>query len=200
MTIKEKLMKAKQFLKPFETIIFLMLITAVIFAGCKKDDPDDQPTDLLESNYAGQLKVDYMNAVPYWSVLTNMNVQIEKTQGNITIASGTLAYSGDSINTTHKIERSGQWNLTPLGALMANGSNFTIDVNAQVAVQNDVQEIYGKDFDGNWVLESEQNFNDPPNSDLVFNLDDATANGSVVTETTDSTSVTWTLTLTPSAR
>lgn len=200
MIFSEKPMKTKHYLKPFRTLFFLLLITTFIFVGCNKDDdPDQEPTPVLDKDYSGQLSVNYMNTMPPWSASTTMNVQIEKTQGNITIVAGTLTYSGDSINATNKIERSGQWNMTPLGELKANGNTFDVEINAQVVVQNDVKKIYGKDFDGNWVLESEENFNNPPNSNLIFNFDDATSNGSIVTETTDSTSVAWTLTLTPQA-
>lgn len=198
MIFNEKLMKTKHYLKPFGTLFFLLLITTFIFVGCNKDDdPDQEPTPVLDKDYSGQLSVNYMNTMPPWSASTSMNVQIEKTQGNITIVAGTLTYSGDSINATNKIERSGQWNMTPLGELKANGNTFDVEINAQTVVQNDVQKTYGKDFDGNWVLEAEENFDNPPNSNLVFNFDDATSLGSIVTETTDSTSVTWTLTLTP---
>ncbi|MCB2206849.1 MAG: hypothetical protein KQH67_01025 [Bacteroidetes bacterium] len=194
-------MKTKQFLKPFETIFFLLLFTTIIFVGCNKDDdPEDQePTTVLDKDYTGELSVSYINTMPPWSSSTTMNVQIEKTQGNITITAGTLTYAGDSIDVSTKIERSGQWNLTPLGELKANGNTFDVEVNAQAIVQNDVQKTYTKDFDGNWVLEAEDSFDNPPNSNLVFIFNDATSVGSVVTETTDSTSVTWTLTLTPQA-
>ena len=192
-----KSMKTTHFLKPFGTIVFLLLISSIIlFESCNKDDDsDEEPTWVLNGNYEGELLVEFINTMPPWNESTSMDIQIAGLDGKITITTATLNYSGDSVNTTTKIERSGQWNITPTGTLVKQGTTFNIEVDAQTVVQNDVQSIYTKDMDGNWVLESEDNFDEAPNSNLVFSLEDAAASVSVVEETLSTGMVRWTLTL-----
>ena len=193
-----KSMKTKHFLKPFGTIVVLLLISSLIFfESCNKDDDpeNEEPTWVLNGNYEGELLVEFINTTPLWNESTTLDVQVAGLDGKITITAATLNYSGDSVNTTTKIERSGQWNITPTGTLVKQGTTFNIEVDAQTIVQNDVQLTYGKDMDGNWVLESEDNFDEAPNSNLVFSLEDAAASASVVEETLSTGMVRWTLTL-----
>jgi hypothetical protein len=190
-------MKTKHFLKPFGTIVFLLLISSIIlFESCNKDDdPEDEPTWVLNGNYEGELLVEFINTTPPWNESTTMDVQVAGLDGKITITAATLNYSGDSVNITTKIERSGQWNITPTATLVKQGTTFNIEVDAQTVVQNDIQSTYTKDMDGNWVLESEDTFDEAPNPDLVFSLEDAANSSSVVEETLSTGMVRWTLTL-----
>jgi hypothetical protein len=72
-----------------------------------------------------------------------------------------------------------------------------MDVDAHVTVQNDVQRIYAKDNDGNWVLVNETPFNETPYSVVSFDFDDAETNGSYQSLVLPTGSIIWRLTLTP---
>ena len=109
-----------------------------------------------------------------------MMVHIDKDLGIIDIDNCILSYSGETIiNDDSKIERIGQWKIAPEGIIMEDAGRTHIDINANVIVQNDVQRIYAKDNDGNWVLVSEVPFNETPYSILSFDFDDEVIMGSV---------------------
>lgn len=190
-------MKTKHFLKSIGILTLALIVTSFFLVSCDKDDDPEteEPIWVLNGNYEGELLLEFINTMPPWNESTTMDVQVAGFDGKITITAATLNYSGDSVNTTTKIERSGQWNITPTGTLVKQGTSFNIEVDAQTIVQNDVQSTYTKDMDGNWVLESEDNFDEAPNSNLVFSLEDAAASASVVEETLSTGMVRWTLSL-----
>lgn len=177
-------------------LLILALLTLLI-SGCHDDD--SAIPDVLDANYEGSLKVTYTNVYPPWSVSKSMDVAIEKVNGNITISSCTLSYSGDTIiDGDSKIVRSGTWQINPKGTLsFGNNNNVYIAVDAHVVVQNDVMKIYAKDNDGNWVLVDKEDISETPNSDLTFELNEATANGSVIGFNTPAGSIIWELYLLP---
>jgi len=74
-------------------------------------------------------------------------------------------------------------------------NNKYIDVDAHVIVQNDVTRIYGKDNDGNWILLTETQNSESPNSDLSFNFDDAIVDGSTVGFNSPAGGIEWELVL-----
>lgn len=189
-------MKTKHFFKSIGILTLLLLVISFFLVSCDKDDdPENEPVWVLNGNYEGELLVEFINTTPPWNESTIMDVRVAGLDGKITITPATLNYSGDSVNATTKIERSGQWNITPAGTLVKQGTTFNIEVDAQTVVQNDVQSIYTKDMDGNWVLDSEDNFDEAPDSNLVFSLESAAASASVVEETMSTGAVRWTLTL-----
>jgi hypothetical protein len=156
------------------------------------------PDPVLTNDYQGQLYVRYTSTLPPWDVSTTMNVHIAKDLGVVTIDGGTLSYSGDTIiNGDSRLVRSGQWSMSPNGILMEDAGRKYIDVDAQVTVQNDIQRIYAKDNDGNWVLVNETPFNETPYSVVSFDFDDAETNGSYQSLVVATGSIIWRLTLTP---
>ncbi len=183
------------------TIRFLALlfVISVIGINCnKKEDPNMVPDPVLKNDYRGTLKVSSTNTLPPWSVSTTMDVYIEKELGTITIDPGTLSYSGDTIiQESSRLERTGQWQMYPIGTLMEDASHKYIKVDAQVNVVNDVQRIYAKDNDGNWLLVNEVTFNEAPYSVVDFDFAEAETSGSVSGITVATGSITWTLIISP---
>lgn len=157
------------------------------------------PDPILTNDYQGHLFVQYTNTLPPWDVSTTMNVHIDKELGVVTIDNGTLSYSGDTIiQNDSRLVRSGEWAMYPIGTLMEDAGSKYMDVDAQVTVQNDVQRIYAKDNDGNWVLVNETPFNETPYSVVSFDFDDAVLNGGSYQSLVVATgSIIWRLTLTP---
>ncbi len=180
-------------------LIILILLSCVILTSCKeKEEPIPVPDPVLENDYVGSLHVKYTNVYPQWSVSTSMMVHIDKDLGIIDVDNCTLSYSGETIiSDDSKIARSGQWEIVPTGILMEDAGRNYIDIDANVIVQNDVQRIYAKDNNDNWVLVSEVPFNETPYSILSFDFDDAVIMGSVSAVANEFGSITWTLTLTP---
>ncbi len=189
-------MVSKSYFKLHRLLPLITLSFLFLFYACHHDDQPEP--DLLPANYEGTLEVTYSNVYPPWTVTKEMDVNIEKVHGNITIAGCTLAYSGDTIiDNDSKIERSGQWQINPTGKITISGDDKYISVNAHVTVQNDVTRIYGKDNDGNWVLLTETNNSETPNSDLVFKLSDAIVDGSTVGFNTPGGGLIWTMLVLP---
>jgi hypothetical protein len=181
------------------SLIFLMFLSFLFMLGCKKKEaPNMIPDPVLTNDYQGQLYVRYTSTLPPWDVSTTMNVHIAKDLGVVTIDGGTLSYSGDTIiNGDSRLVRSGEWAMNPNGILMEDAGRKYIDVDAQVTVQNDIQRIYAKDNDGNWVLVNETPFNETPYSVVSFDFDDAETNGSYQSLVVATGSIIWRLTLTP---
>lgn len=180
--------------------IFVIIILAVlIIESCKKkEDPDLIIDPVLENDYEGTLQVYFSNTLPPWSVSTSMNVDIYKDLGTISVDQGILSYSGDTIiQEDSRLTRTGEWVMNPIGTVGSVGGKIRIEIDAQVTVQNDVQSIYAKDDEGNWQLVNETTFNETPNADLAFDLDDAVISGSVVSVVVATGSIVWTLNLTP---
>jgi len=155
------------------------------------------PDPILEHDYAGFMKVRYTNTYPEWDVSTQVDVNIDKEFGLVDFGNATLNYSGETIiNDDSKIERSGSWTINPSGRLEEDKGTINIPVDAGVVVVNDVQKIYARDNNGDWILMNQTNFDSEPNSDLVFELTEAETGGSVVTAETEAGSITWSLHLT----
>ena len=174
-------------MKNFKTLLLLSLFCIILFS-CKKQ--------ALTTNYEGTLRLNYTNTYPKWSVTESMNVKINK-DALITIESGIVTYSGETlISEDSKIERSGQWNMSPKGQF-EDGSKENIEIDAVVSVLNDITKIYAKDDSGNWILVQETENTESPDSDLSFNIDDAQINESVCGITVQTGSIVWTLTLIP---
>lgn len=188
----------KTYFKSLRAVV-LFILTLLIVAGCnKKEEPNIVPDPILTNDYQGQLFVQYTNTLPPWNVSTTMNVNIDKELGVVTIDNGTLSYSGDTIiQNDSRLVRNGEWAMYPIGTLMEDAGRKYIDVDAHVTVQNDVQRIYAKDNDGNWVLVNETPFNETPYSVVSFDFDDAVLNGSYQSLVVATGSIIWRLTLTP---
>ncbi|RLD70406.1 MAG: hypothetical protein DRI87_08405 [Bacteroidetes bacterium] len=192
-------MKTEIYFRQLATLLIIFLIY-FIFTDCqKKEKTVPVPDPVLENDYEGSLDLKFTNVFPPWSVSTRMRVHIDKDLGIIDVENCTLSYSGDTIiNDDSKIERTGQWEIIPIGSLMADEGVDYIKIDAQISVQNDVQRIYGKDNNGNWVLLSEVPFNETPNSQFTFDFDDAVLMGGAIVEVSVATgSIKWTLSLTP---
>lgn len=180
-------------------VVALVILTFSIMVGCnKKEEPNIVPDPILTNDYQGQLFVRYTNTLPPWDKSTAMNVHIDKKLGVVTIDNGSLSYSGDTIiNNDSRLVRNGEWAMYPIGTLMEDAGRKYMDVDAHVTVQNDVQRIYAKDNDGNWVLVNETPFNETPYSVVSFDFDDAVLNGSYQSLVVATGSIVWRLTLTP---
>jgi hypothetical protein len=179
--------------------ILLILFFCIGLLGCKKEvpAPDMSPETWFENSYVGFLTVNYSNVYPEWDVSTQMNVEIDKTIGSITISNGSLNYDGETlISDDSKITRSGSWDLIPVGTLDDTREYLTIEAN--LTTVNDIQRIYAKDDKGNWVMVNETDFsNQSPYSSLTFNMTDTQFDeGSIVSEATAYGSIIWTLYLT----
>ena len=177
----------------------LIFMSSLILVSCKKkEEPNMVPDPILDKNYTGTLYVSFTNTLPPWNVSTTMDVEVDKELGVITFDQGTLSYSGDTvIQGSSKLERTGQWKIIPTGIFMKESDVVTIEVDGGVFVQNDVQRIYAKDDNGNWVLVNETTFNENPNADLVFNFKDAQIDGSYCGVSVATGSIMWKLTLIP---
>ena len=180
-------------------IFVLIFMSSLILVSCKKkEEPNMVPDPILDKNYTGTLYVSFTNTLPPWNVSTTMDVEVDKELGVITFDQGTLSYSGDTvIQGSSKLERTGQWKIIPTGIFMKESDVVTIEVDGGVFVQNDVQRIYAKDDNGNWVLVNETTFNENPNADLVFNFKDAQIDGSYCGVSVATGSIMWKLTLIP---
>lgn len=192
-------MKKEQFFSII-IILFFSLTTSSCFLF-EDDEPKEEdmvPENWLDHSYLGTLTIRFTNVYPEWDESTQMDVEIEKELGTIEFESATLSYSGETlISDDSKIIRAGSWNIAPTGVLEGDGEIERIAVDANVLIPSDVQKIYALDNSGNWQLVSEVDFASSPNSDLVFNLDDAVISGSVVSASSELGSITWTLRLTP---
>ncbi len=181
-------------------IRMLMIIIACLFlTNCEKKENNLAPDNWLDRSYLGTLTVHYTSVYPQWDVSTQMDVDIDKELGAVTISGSTLNYSGETlVSDDSKIERSGSWSINPIGRLEGSSDNPIVFVDAQIFLQNDVQNIYAKDTNGNWVLVNSSDFSgEEPNSDLGFNFDDAILTGAVINAQGAGGSITWTLRLTP---
>lgn len=191
-------MKTNRYLKQAMNLL-LILLACLVFFACKKDKdkPIPVPEPVLESSYDGTLVVKSVNTFPPWSETSiGMNVFIDGEFGVVDFEDGSLAYNGDTIiNGDSKIERGGFWNMSPEGSLKTIGGIDYLEVDAHVSVLGDVQNIYAKDNDGNWVLVNSTDFTGTPNSDLTFILQDAIDASSVVSAAGPFGSLTWTLSL-----
>jgi len=160
----------------------------------EEDDIDNVPDQLLEHDYRGNLNVRYTNVYPEWDESTSMEVHIDKEVGIITFENAELNYSGEIIiNGDSKITRSGSWTIDPTGRLEKDGDIIYIPVDAGVIVVNDVQKVYARDNDDNWVLVNETEFDSEPNSDLIFELAEAEDQGSVISSESEGGSLIWSL-------
>ncbi|MDY0104590.1 MAG: hypothetical protein RBS07_16780 [Lentimicrobium sp.] len=189
-------MKTTGYLNKFLNILVLVLFASVLIC-CKKDKPIPIPEPVLESSYDGTLVVESINTMPPWSETSiGMNVFIDGEFGVVEIEDGSLEYNGDTIiNNDSKIERGGFWNMSPVGSFEIIGGVNYLNIDARISVLGDVQNVYGKDNNGNWVLLSTFNFTGTPNSDLAFILQDAIDTRSVVSVADQFGSITWTLSL-----
>ena len=180
--------------------MYLIIIACLFLISCdKKDQEDPTPENWLDVSYTGSLTVRYTNVYPAWDVSTTMNVDIDKVTGLVTISNATLSYSGETlVSADSKIERSGSWSINPTSQLRDNADNPNIYVDAGIVIQNDVQKIYAKDNSGNWVMVNSTDFSgETPESELSFNLNDATISGSTITATGAGGSIVWTMILSP---
>jgi len=160
----------------------------------EEDDIDNVPDQLLEHDYRGNLNVRYTNVYPEWDESTSMEVHIDKEVGIITFENAELNYSGENIiNGDSKITRSGSWTIDPTGRLEKDGDIIYIPVDAGVNVVNDVQKLYARDNEDNWILVNETSFDSEPNSDLIFELAEAEDQGSVISAESEGGSLTWSL-------
>ena len=180
-------MKTKRVLLLFVTLLCINI-------SCKKDI-DMVPDQLLSNSYVGTLTVRSFNSYPEWDKTASINVNIDKETGLVIFGNTTLTYSGETIiEDDSKIERSGSWTIYPTGILMGEKQIY-VEVDAGVSVVNDVQKLYDKDDQGNWVLVIVTNLDSEPNSDLNFVLDDAVVSGSIISADAGSASLTWILKL-----
>ena len=130
--------------------LLMVLIPLIILSGCSwfvKDEPEDPdiPENWLEHSYKGTLTVNYTNTYPDWDVSATMDADIDKATGLLSFTGTTLNFSGETlVSSDSKITRSGNWSIDPTGILMADNGVVTIEVDAHVVINTDVQRIYAK--------------------------------------------------------
>lgn len=183
-------------MKTNKQLLLILIAVLCITISCKKDN-DMVPGQILNNSYNGTLSVKNVNTYPEWDESAQVNVEIDKEFGLVTFSSTTLNYSGETIiNDDSKIVRTGSWEIVPSGILKEDNNTIYIEVDAGISVVNDIQKIYAKNNEGLWELVNETNFDSQPNSDMVFDLNDAATSGSVVSADSGTASLTWTLRLT----
>lgn len=178
---------------------FLLMVTiALLLSACSKDKKtEDNNTEgtSLKCNFDGFLDVKYTNVYPPWDVSTRLDVRLDKDMFTILFETGSLSYSGDTIiGDDSKIERSGSWELEPVGFLKVSGDDILIETDGGVNVVNDIQRIYAKDQNtGNWLLVNETDLSSNPDATLCFSLNEATTGGSKNGISTGTGSISFTL-------
>lgn len=192
-------MQTKIELLKFINRISLIFFVFILFQGCEKKESEMAPENWLDRSYYGTLTVRYTNVYPQWDVSTQMDVEIDKETGLVNISTATLNYSGETlVSADSKIERSGSWGIFPIGRLEGSLDNPTVFVDAGIILQNDVQTIYAKNTEGQWIVVNTTDFSgEEPESELGFNFDDAILTGSVISAQGAGGSIIWTLRLTP---
>ncbi|MGM0667338.1 MAG: hypothetical protein ACQETA_08460 [Bacteroidota bacterium] len=177
-------MKTKYIIR---SVILGFFLGSLLLTACSKED---EP--LFETAFDGLLEVEYINTYPPWTVSTSMAFTMTEN-GEITIATGTLSYSGELTMEDSKITRSGTWLLSPEGHF--EESNSTIVINPNITVSNDVTKVYAKDNYGNWVKVSEAPYSGAAGGPVTFGLMLAVTSpaGSVQTVSDGTGSITWTL-------
>ncbi len=160
----------------------MLMLLSVLFSTCKKDD--DENKDVFENNYSGEFFTDFDNEVPPWSVRSNFMEVDVKQNGDVTIADGTLFYSGDTIiQDQSKIERYGEIQFSPVAwHEMINGKlHIVVDPSMTVT---DHQKYYVKNSAGDWTIYNEMDNTVSINDELIFPLTDA-VDAEATVESTD---------------
>ena len=185
-------------MKPEFPFITALLLCFISISCNKKDNSDLVPAPLFKNSWEGSLEVTFTNLIPPWSESsTLMSVHID-TWGIVSIEDGSLEYNGDTIiNNSSRIERGGFWQMSPEGILKTYGGVDHIDVDAHVNIFSDVQNVYAKDNDGNWILVGTFDYSGTPGSDISFIFNDAIATGSTVGINEPTGSIIWILQLSP---
>lgn len=178
--------------------IFYVFPLLIVLVSCSKDEEIPQDNPILDANYEGWLDIRFTNEYPPWDVSKRLQASINKKMEVILFETGSLSYSGEKIiSNSSKITRTGNWLIEPAGFLKKSGADISIEVDGGVKVQNDIQRIYGKNNSGEWILLNETDFSSSPDAQLVFSLNEATINGSVVKVTAETGSISWSLFLVP---
>ncbi|MDT8308940.1 MAG: hypothetical protein RQ866_05380 [Bacteroidales bacterium] len=177
------------------TGLSMLMLLSVLFSTCKKDD--DENKDVFENNYSGEFFTDFDNEVPPWSVRSNfMEVNVKKN-GDVSIADGTLFYSGDTIiQDQSKIERYGEIEFSPVAWHEMINGKLHIVVDPAMTV-TDHQKYYVKDSGGNWTIYNEMDNTVSINDELIFPLTDAVDTEATVESTDQFGSFKFTLKLDP---
>lgn len=178
-------------------IITIMFLCLAVFGCNKKEVNEDLVIDeVLNNNYSGYLSVNFTNQMPQFAVEETMGVSINEF-GLVNIDNGVLDYFGETMfSDDSKIERSGQWEISPTGILITEGGIDYVKIDAGIAVIYDIQKVYAKDNNDEWILVSEIPFSGEPNSDLNFGLDDAILEGATSGTQNQLGSIEWNLLLT----
>ncbi len=175
-------------------LLKLCLILFVVFFvfGCTDDDEITDPNpEMLDHNYIGTLYLRLTNTYPEFDETSSVTVEVNK-YGIMTFGTGTLNYDGDTtIPQTSRFKRSGILTLRPGGHYKENNNSFEVDENTTV-VEQFQQWIWNN---GSWLNVVDETVNNVWNGGLVFYLDEAVINGSVVEVTNAQGSVKWTLVL-----
>jgi len=172
------------------SVILSILLTSLLITACSKED---EP--LLETDYDGSLRVEYINTYPPWAVSADMEVTMTR-DGVMTIMTEALSYSGELTLEDSRIVRSGTWLLRPEGYF--ENANLTIVINPNIEVSNDLTEVWAKDNYGNWVkVSQDMPYNGPAGGPVTFSFAMATTDpsGSVQAVSEGTGAITWTLAL-----
>lgn len=182
---------------PVTILIFLIALT-----NCEKDKNainEDENQDtlspfILTNAYVGQLHLYFSNVFPEFESSGSTDVDVDR-DGKMEFSSGGLLYSGTSDNGQSKIKREGEIIMMPHGTHFLQGEEvyFTVIENSMLTEQMTVWYWSGT----NWVQAVNESISETWDGGLVFSLNEAIIDGSVVEASTDMGTVRWTLTLTP---
>ena len=149
-------------------ILFFML------ASCNKEE-DPKP----DVNYVGQLQLEYSRTFPEFTATVTMDVEIDKS-GEVTISQpDQVPYSGeDEMDIEGSLIRQNETGTVTITSLDGNykiiGGEESLSVNASTLIDG-TQTTWSWDEDYGWIQIAEIPFSveDPVESPLNFNLDDA---------------------------
>ncbi len=159
--------------------ILLTLLILVLAASCKKEE-DPKP----EANYTGILKLEYSRTFPEFTAIVVMEVEIDKS-GEIYISEpDQVDYSGESEmdleGSKIKMNETGNITVTSLsGAYKEISGTGYLSVHASTLIDG-TQITWGWDDEYGWIQAAEVPFTleDPVDSPMNFNIDDAVIGGS----------------------
>lgn len=163
-----------------KTLPILLTLLIIVFVSCKKEE-DPKP----ESSYGGVLTLTYERTFPEFSVTITMDVEID-ISGEVYISQPDQANydSGEDViiieDSKIKQQETGTITITSLSGIYKeiNGDGY-LSVHASTLIDG-TQTTWGWDDDLGWVFPVEVPFSleDPIESPMNFNIDDAAINAS----------------------
>jgi len=184
--------------------LYLWQISVILLinSSCDKKDNDDENDNdndtispgVFNNAHQGQLLLLFSNTFPEFSETAIVDVHIDK-EGNMEFSSGGLQYSAEDDNGQSKIKREGELIIMPNGNYFLQDDNVFLAVDENTMLTEKMTVWY---WDGSsWQLALDESISEAWNGGLVFSLDDAVVEGSIVEATTQNGTVKWTLILTP---